>query len=428
MKKLLLILLFLALPTCARAQTSPLQILSVVTTGTYGCTTLGLGAPPCYIPFTGAVTLTTTGSSGPAVVSGNNLNIPQYTGGGSGSTALSALTSGTATNSIDSTSFGQAWAWSTLTTQTALTLATSNKTTGHIMALTNTSTASSDSVLHILDSTTSTGKGIFSSVSGLGNTGYAGYFSNSATTGYALKVSGPCSGCNGMEFTNGDSAYTIPATAALVNTSTTITAPRVWTLPAAGSVQAGQQVCVSDKFGGVAPAFAISVTTTGSDIITPSGDTSYLINNQYQSVCLKSDGTSVWDSGSLSPLNVSNLPIAENTFNCNPQNLKHLRKSLANVISGTGNATWFWSGDSTSFGYFSNSDGTVGNDMITHNITSLLANLLNGVSIPANSNAFAAFGNAVGNINGSRMTMTALNIQRRLDNKQRWKLGSVSCS
>ena len=224
MKKLLLLLLFLALPTCAQAQTSPLQDFSVVTTGTFGCNALGLGAPPCYIPFTGAVTLTTTGTSGPAVVSGNNLNIPQYTGGGGGgSTALSALTSGTAANTIDNTLFGQTWAWSTLTTQTALTLTTSNKTGGHIVALTNTSTASSDSVLHILDSTTSTGKGIFSSVTGVGNTGYAGYFTNSATTGYALKVNGPCSGCNGMEFTNGDSAYTIPATAALVSTSTTIT-------------------------------------------------------------------------------------------------------------------------------------------------------------------------------------------------------------
>lgn len=61
---------------------------------------------------------------------------------GGGSTSLSALTSATASNTIDNANFAQSWGWGTLSTQTALSLGTTSATdTGTILALSNTSTA-----------------------------------------------------------------------------------------------------------------------------------------------------------------------------------------------------------------------------------------------------------------------------------------------
>lgn len=84
-------------------------------------------------------------------------------GGGGGPIALSALLSGTTTNSIDSTGNTQTWNWSTLGVNTGLNL---NGTT------------------------TGVGKVFSSTLTGAANTGYAGYFQNTATTGYALFANG----------------------------------------------------------------------------------------------------------------------------------------------------------------------------------------------------------------------------------------------
>ena len=53
------------------------------------------------------------------------------------------------------------------------------------------------------------------------------------------------------ETTHGDSNYTILATDRTVATSAALTAARVWTLPAANAVNAGQHLCVVDQTGGV---------------------------------------------------------------------------------------------------------------------------------------------------------------------------------
>jgi Protein of unknown function (DUF1566) len=54
----------------------------------------------------------------------------------SGGAALSSLTDATATNTIDSDNFAQVWNWSTLSTETALSLASSSQTTGSLLTLT----------------------------------------------------------------------------------------------------------------------------------------------------------------------------------------------------------------------------------------------------------------------------------------------------
>jgi hypothetical protein len=104
--------------------------------------------------------------------------------GGGGATALSALTSGTAVNTIDNTSMAQTWTWNSLTTQTAFTLSSSSLTNGSIVSIQNTaaSVTSTGKVLSISDATTGSGYGVYSSMTGHGNTGYAGYFNNTDTS------------------------------------------------------------------------------------------------------------------------------------------------------------------------------------------------------------------------------------------------------
>ena len=94
--------------------------------------------------------------------------------------------------------------------------------------------------------------------------------------------------------TNGDSAYTILATDRTVATSAALTLARTWTLPAANAVNAGQQLCVVDKAGGVTASNTLTVSSAGADTIN--GNASYLLNGAYQGVCLVSDGTSKWSA------------------------------------------------------------------------------------------------------------------------------------
>lgn len=108
--RLLLIVFLCGLVNSTYAQGSgamPLTLgfLSSATTGTSGCITLGMGNPPCFVPYSttnplptttsgsvSSLTLTTTGTSGPAVLSGSNLNIPVYTAAGGGLSSLSFTT------------------------------------------------------------------------------------------------------------------------------------------------------------------------------------------------------------------------------------------------------------------------------------------------------------------------------------------------
>jgi hypothetical protein len=107
---------------------------------------------------------------------------------GTASTALSGITAGSATNTINSTNKAQVWNWTTLSTQTALTISNGGLTTGTLLALTSTSaTAGTGVVLNVSDSQGGNSTGISSTMLSATNTGYAGYFSNATTNaGYAV--------------------------------------------------------------------------------------------------------------------------------------------------------------------------------------------------------------------------------------------------
>lgn len=84
-------------------------------------------------------------------------------------------------------------------------------------------------------------------------------------------------------------------------------------------------------------------------------------------------------------------------YNCNPQNLQYLRKSIDNVKSGTAQATWFMLGDSTMYGEYSN-NGTDSGNLVPGSLPSQLADILISRGINANSNSFmGGSGSAVPN-------------------------------
>jgi len=93
--------------------------------------------------YTNRITsLTTTGTSGAATLIANTLNIPQY----SGTTRLDQILAATATNTIANANYAQVWNWDTLTTQTALRIASSSLTSGSLLNLVSTSTASNGEI------------------------------------------------------------------------------------------------------------------------------------------------------------------------------------------------------------------------------------------------------------------------------------------
>jgi hypothetical protein len=116
------------------------------------------------------------------------------------------------------------------------------------------------------------------------------------TTAAAARAS---SGLNVEGYTgHGDSNYTILSTDRTVGTTATLTAARVWTLPAANSVNAGQEITVADYFGGVSSTNTLTIQRSGSD--TVSGSTSTVLNSAYARVSLRSDGVSKWSVSSSS--------------------------------------------------------------------------------------------------------------------------------
>ena len=168
-----------------------------------------------------------TGLASGTVVSGSYLGLNSSNqvvlgSGGSGGTALSSITSATGTNSIDSTNNAQTWAWGTLSTQTALTLTTSSMQGGTLLSLQDTAVAatSTGKVLSIGDATTGAGYGIYSSMTGHGNTGYAGYFANTDTgadANYGIYASNASTGAGYGGYFTSTSYYGVYSTSSNIN-------------------------------------------------------------------------------------------------------------------------------------------------------------------------------------------------------------------
>lgn len=90
----------------------------------------------------------------------------------------------------------------------------------------------------------------------------------------------------------GDANYTITATDRGVNLTTTLTAVRTLTLPAANAVNKGEPIIISDGAGAINGANTITVARAGSDTIN--GVSSVSLSTQYGVAMFISDGTSKW--------------------------------------------------------------------------------------------------------------------------------------
>jgi hypothetical protein len=112
----------------------------------------------------------------------------------------------------------------------------------------------------------------------------------------------------------GDAAYAVQATDFTVAITSVLTAPRVFTLPSAGSLAGGSSVRFVDEVGGVSASNTVTVAVAGggSDLIN--GSSSFVVKTQYGFVELESDGVSRWTvvgaSTDLTP--VANLTTTVN--------------------------------------------------------------------------------------------------------------------
>jgi len=92
---------------------------------------------------------------------------------------------------------------------------------------------------------------------------------------------------------HGDSAYTILATDRFVYTNAAFTAARIWTLPAANSVNAGGVLKIADAQGTLTTTNTLSIARAGTDTINK-GTGSIVMLQAYAAIVLLSDGASNW--------------------------------------------------------------------------------------------------------------------------------------
>lgn len=105
---------------------------------------------------------------------------------------------------------------------------------------------------------------------------------------------------------HGDSAYTIAASDRVVGTNANFTASRIWTLPAASAVNAGQPLIVADFQGTVTGTNTLVIARAGSDTIN--GGTSVTINSANGAYLLWSDGSSKWTAQAVGASIASGVP------------------------------------------------------------------------------------------------------------------------
>lgn len=107
---------------------------------------------------------------------------------------------------------------------------------------------------------------------------------------------------------HGDSIYTILSTDRTVGTNAAFTAPRIWTLPAASSVNAGQTIMVADFASGVTASNTLTVQRAGADtIIGGTTSTTVVIATAGGRTDLRSDGVSKWSVSTTAASTTTNL-------------------------------------------------------------------------------------------------------------------------
>lgn len=211
---------------------------------------------------TGAVTFIAPGTSG-NILTSNGATFVSSAPAAATSVPLSGITAATSSpTAIDSLNFAQTWNWNTLSTQTAMTLASSSMTSGSILALTNSSnSATSTGNIESISATGSANASVGLNISHAGT--------NAASKGMNISMSGTTGNTTGLNVSNASTGSGATAgTMALTDAAST---GNVLTLNHAGS--------------GSANALLINKTSTsdngaGIDIESASTNTAFGINVQ----------------------------------------------------------------------------------------------------------------------------------------------------
>jgi hypothetical protein len=99
--------------------------------------------------------------------------------------------------------------------------------------------------------------------------------------------------------TGPNAAASISADSRVVLVATALTAPRVYTLPAANAVNPGEPLDIFDLAGGVTPTNTLTIQRAGADTIN--GGTSAVLSVARSGIRLVSDGVSKWVSAASAP-------------------------------------------------------------------------------------------------------------------------------
>jgi hypothetical protein len=89
-----------------------------------------------------------------------------------------------------------------------------------------------------------------------------------------------------------DANYAILNTDRYVATSAALSAPRIWTLPPASTMNAGQEIVIYDEAGAVTAANTLTILRSGTD--TVNGAASFVLNRAFQGISLRTDGVGKW--------------------------------------------------------------------------------------------------------------------------------------
>ncbi|WP_435642128.1 tail fiber domain-containing protein [Micavibrio aeruginosavorus] len=142
------------------------------------------GNLPTYLGLTGLsdVTLASPANGECLVYDGTTWENAACGGGG----AISALTAATATNTINNLNFAQTWNWNTLTTQTALSMASTSMTSGTMLSVSSTNGTATGTGIYSSINTTGAAKAIYGRSWGTSGTASGVYGEAASASGFAV--------------------------------------------------------------------------------------------------------------------------------------------------------------------------------------------------------------------------------------------------
>ncbi|AEP09958.1 tail fiber domain-containing protein [Micavibrio aeruginosavorus] len=106
--------------------------------------------------------------------------------GGGGGGAISGLTAATATNTINNLNFAQTWNWNTLTTETALAMASTSMTSGTMLSVSSTNGTATGTNIYSSINTTGAAKAIYGRSWGTSGTASGVYGEAASAAGYGV--------------------------------------------------------------------------------------------------------------------------------------------------------------------------------------------------------------------------------------------------